>query len=405
MTQPIRFLLRRLSLAALAALAVLLLPAVPASAQTAPLDLQSFYRLDLRALAMGNAFTPIARGENALLYNPAGLVQYRLDVKIEASAVVEGEAGPFLRDTYNVFTGSPSNQEVQDYLTKYDGTPTKYYRAQTFVNGVANLAAFNIGLGAGLLDQKRYGLTFIDNAPAGFDAGDRLKLTEQDLNMKLAAFGLQIFEGQLLMGVAFKNFTFEDKAFVDTFGNIIASGNVKLATVGPKYTASAYDVGFIWRLGVAQALRAQVGVVANNVGGISLQQSGFPTREVPASYDFGIAINPKLIGPIHLLASAEYEDLSGTIKVQDAGGTDHSRSTAQRLHLGAELGFWETSTGNNVLNLRLGSNRGLATYGMELNLWSVFRLVYTRYKDDFGYDAVKDVHEFQAIQLTLGIGF
>ena len=241
MTQPNRSLLRHAGLAAIAALAVLLTLAASATAQTAPLDLQSFYRLDLRALAMGNAFTPVARGENALLYNPAGLVQYRLDVKIEGSLVLEGEAGPFLRDTYNVFTSSPAGQEVQDYLTRYDGTPTKYYRTQTFLNGVANLAAFNIGLGAGLLSQTRYGMTFIDNAPVGYDDGDQLQLDEQKLDMKLAAFGFQIFEGQLLMGVAFKNFTFEDKTFTDTFGTIVTSGNVKLSTTGPTSGASGRD--------------------------------------------------------------------------------------------------------------------------------------------------------------------
>jgi hypothetical protein len=395
----------RAGLVAATLLVSLVLGAAPASAQNTPFDLQSFYRLDLRALAMGNAFSAVARGENALIYNPAGLVQYKFAIKGEGSLILDGEP-EFLKDTYDVFTGSPSNQEIQDYLTKYDGTPTKYYRAETFVNAVANLAVFNIGMGVGSLKETRYGLTFVDVPPAGFDLSDRLVYTEQTLRMKLAAFGFQIFDGQLLMGVTLKSFKFDDLASAPTaFGTILGSGSVKLNTTGPTYSGSAYDLGMIWRNSFLPALRPQWSFVANNVGGVSLTQPSAPTLEIPASYDVGFSINPTF-GPMHLLVAAAYEDVSGVTKAKaPVAGTYDTRSTGQRLHLGAEMGFWETSTGNNVLNVRVGNNRGLLSYGTELNLWSVFRLVYTHYQDDYGNKNEKDPHEFQAFQLTLGIGF
>ncbi|NIR97571.1 MAG: hypothetical protein GWO39_05250, partial [Gammaproteobacteria bacterium] len=64
-------------------------------------------------------------------------------------------------DTVDQFSGSPSAAETEAYLTKYLDT-SNFYRAQTFVNVVANLALFNIGLGAGQLDQQRFGFTFTD---------------------------------------------------------------------------------------------------------------------------------------------------------------------------------------------------------------------------------------------------
>ncbi|HKI97965.1 MAG TPA: hypothetical protein VKB51_05775 [bacterium] len=388
-------------LALLAGIAVL---ATPAAAANETLDLPFLYRTNLRALAMGNAFEPIARGEAALTYNPAGLVQYNLDIKIEGSLMAEGEAGTFLKDSIKAF-GSPSATDLQNYLTKYLGT-SQNYRVETFYNGVANLAAFHMGLGAGVMKQQRYSLTFTDNTPTGFDINDQLTLGQQDLSLKVASFGFQLFDGQMLVGATLKNFTYERKTATDTFANVITGGSVKLTTTGPSYTGSGYDLGMIWRMESLSFLRGQWSLVANNIGGITLQSSGNPTLDVPASYDVGLSINPELPwSPVHVLVSVQEDDITGAIKVRDSSSVDHARSTKQRLHMGAELGFWETATGNNILNVRVGNNRGGTTSGFELNLFSGFRLLYTRYKDDFGYSGTPDPHTFQAVQLTLGLAF
>jgi hypothetical protein len=408
--------------AALGMLLGLALLAGPAAAQTGTkyLDLQSFYRTDLRALAVGNAFGAIARGESALLYNPAGLVQYKLDVKLDASLAIEGEAGDFYKDSIKQFTGSPSATDVSNYLSKYLGKQQNF-RAETFVNGVANLAQFHMGLGAGALNQRRVSLLFADTvangtpdidvaSPANPATNDTLVLSDQTLKMNLIAFGFSLFDGKLLTGVALKSFKFSDKSASDTFGNIVVSGNVDLTTTGPEYSGNAYDLGFIYRMEVLPFLRAQWSVVANNVGGITLQQTGFDTIKVPASYDVGFAVNPALPwSPVHLLISVEETDVSGAIPVSENLGSgvivNHDRNPGQRFHAGAELGFWETSTGNHVLNLRVGKNRNGNTTGFELNLFSGMRILYTRYQDDFGWDGKPDKHSFQAAQVSLGFAF
>lgn len=415
MNRPPHRTLRAILRLALCTCAALLLGvgmrAAPVAAQgNATLDLARLYQNDLRALAMGNAFGPVARGETALLYNPAGLVQRDLDVKFEYALSVSGAEGDFLTDTLDLTSDSPTSAEVQSYLEKYFDTSQRY-RYQTFPNAVANLGSLNFGVGAGLLEQTTYRLSFVDDptgsSPGAFDLGDSLQLDEQHLNMKVASVGFQLLEGQLLAGVTLKSFTYESQTASETFGNVIANSSIELTTTGDSYNASGFDVGFIWRLESLSFLRAQWSIAFNNVGGIALQSTGSPTLEIPGTANVGFAIQPELPwSPVHLIVTAEMEDVTGEIVVRDPlTSTDYDRSTGQRLHYGAELGFWETSTGNHILNVRVGNHRGLATSGFELNLFSGMRIIYTRYKDDFGYEDNPDVQTFEAAQISLGYAF
>jgi hypothetical protein len=129
--------------------------------------------------------------------------------------------------------------------------------------------------------------------------------------------------------------------------------------------------------------------------------------DIPQTYDLGFSLSPKLPwSPLKLIISAEVEDLLSAVKVTDpVTGLPEVRSLTQRSHLGAELGFWEVATGNHVLNVRVGSNRGQPTYGYEINLWNGLRLEYIRYKDDLGTAKHPEVHTFDAVHLGLGFGF
>ncbi|MCH9044619.1 MAG: hypothetical protein IIA40_00770 [SAR324 cluster bacterium] len=407
-----RVLVRLAIAAVLSASMVGALPgARPARAQNEIFDLASFYQTDLRALAMGNAYGPVARGEGALLYNPAGLVQFDRDIKIDASLAVEGEQGDFFSDTVDQLTESPSPQEVKAYLSKYNGT-SQFYRAQTFGNFVANLADINVGFGVGVMTQTRFEFVFTDANNDGYTFPDgnqdSLTLNQDELDINFLSFAFQIFDGQLLIGATAKSFTLtreSSTAFFDTINDIDLAG-----AVPDTYDASGFDLGFIWRLETLSFLRGQISVTALNVGGITLEnQTNDPTKtlEVPATYNVGIAISPELPwSPVHLLLSVELEDATGAIKVRDPlDGLDHDRSTTQRLHAGAELGIWRTSTGNNVLNARVGSHRGRAAFGFELNLFSALRILYTQYGDNFGHEDAKELHEFEAVQISFGFGF
>lgn len=389
-------------LALLGGLAALALLATPAAAT--PLDLASLSRQDLRAEAMGNAFSAVARGETALVYNPAGLVQYPFDIKLDAGLAAQGEAGSFFKDTYNLMGSTASVSSVQSYLTKYLGK-SQYYQALTNYNAVANLSTFHVGFGAGSLHVERYGFSFQDNGstPGTFDLTDHLTLSKEALRLKTVAFAFNSFDGQLLTGLTLKRFTYTAGSASSTFQNVLLSGNIQLSTTDTAYTGSGYDLGFLWRMQSLPFLHGQWSLVANNLGGISLQ-NGASTVTVPSSYDVGFSVSPP-IPIVHVILAVSMDDVTGAIKVQDGTGVDHKRSTQQRMHMGAEVGLFETTTGNNILNLRIGENRGGATSGFEINLFSGMRLIYTRYKDDYGYSGHPDQHSFQTVQLSLGFGF
>jgi hypothetical protein len=388
---------------ALGVLVCTFLLAMPAAAVTKPFDLAGFVRSDPRAQAMGNAFGAIARGDAALYYNPAGLVQSSFDIHLEGSVVGLGDE-EVLSDLYAMVAGSPTPTDISNFLAANLGQ-TRYFDQQTNYSFIAGLAAFKMGLGAGVKQQNRYLFTFTDQTSDGFTGDDTMDENDLLLDMTTISAAFPLLEGQMLLGVTLKRFTLQDLAASQDFATIIGSGTFQLNTVGDSHSSQAYDVGIIWRMETFAALRGQFSIMANNVGGLSLV-GATNTLEIPATYDVGFAINPELPGsPVHFLFSAEYEDATGAAQVYDpALLASFDRSTAQKLHLGAELGFWATGAGNNVLSVRFGNNRGQATYGAELNLW-FFRLLYARYKDDVGYDGAPAVHAFRVVQASVGLGF
>jgi len=390
------------------ALALLVAWNGPAQAQTTTriLDLSSLYQTDPRALALGNAYGSIARGEGALLYNPAGLVQYNLDIKIDAGLAVEGEEGDFLSDTYDVLD-SGTSAELLAYLGKYLST-TQNYRGQTFYNIVANLSLFNMGFGGGVMEQTRYAFEFEDtNTNAATDLTDTFIETKRNLDITFGSFGFAILDGQWMIGVTMKSFTYTEESASATFGDVIVNGNVDLTTVGNSYKGSGYDVGMIWRLEWLGFLRGQWSLVAQNVGDITMTATGADTLLIPGTYNVGFAIQPDIsFLPINVVMSAEVEDVTGEIMVFDPiDGLEHERGTKQRSHYGVEVGMFSTTTGNNILNVRVGAHRGFLSYGYELNLFSAFRLIYTNYRENLGHSDAQDLHDYDLYQLSLGFGF
>lgn len=376
-----------------------------AQAQTRIVDLNNFQQQDLRALSMGNAFSGAARGEAALQYNPAGLAQYDMDFKLDASITLMEEKGNFINDTLAVSSGSPTSQDVLNYLKKYDGT-TQTYVLQTFPSAVVNLGMYNFGLGAGNLDVQRYKLQFIST---GVLTNDSLVVSEQRARISLAGVGLKLFSGKAFLGLTAKNVRYSEQNATLSFGQMIAGGKVDLTPSGTDYNStSAYDLGFIYRMEVFPEFKPQWSVTAYNIGGYKLtgtSASGVSqTVQVQDTYNVGFSIQPD-VGFVHFLVTAEAEDVAGGIKVQDPNGVNQPRAQEQHFHGGIEAGVIKTPTGNNLFSLRAGSNRGYLTYGAELNLWGFLRAVYTNGTDNLGYKGNPTIFRFEAYQLALGLAY
>jgi hypothetical protein len=378
--------------------------------QTRILNLNLFQQQDLRALAMGNAFGAAARGEAALQYNPAGLALYDFDLKVDASVTFMEETGSFITDTLAISSGNPSNQDVLNYLNKYDGT-TQNYVLQTYPSAVFNLGFVNFGFGVGNLDVQRYTLDF---QSTGVLLNDTLVVSEDRAQIGLGGVGFKLFDGKAFFGVTAKQVRYSETSQSIPFATVVAASKLDLNLQGTNYNqVTAYDAGFIYRVEWFPLLKPQWSITGYNLGGYKLtgtdQTPGATfgntnTLEVPDTYNFGFSLQPDF-GPVHILMTLELEDLGGAIKVQDANGVNQPRADEQRVHAGAEIGIWKTPTGNNVLNLRAGSNGGYLSYGAEINLFGWLRAVYTYGTENNGYKGNPTIFQFEGYQVALGFAW
>jgi len=385
-------------------LALALLPAVPGRGRAANpmVDPQMFNQNDLRAIGMGNAFGAVARGENALVYNPAGLAQTNLGVKVEYGITLAGSP-KFLGDTYALMGGSGfSAPGMLNYLNSYAGT-TQSLLVQTFLSGVVNMGQVGFGAGYGSLATDRFNFAFGPASNLSLDP------TAQHMGTDVGAAAFKLFQGKVILGVAGKTLAYSEQSMSQplSLATLLTSSSLKLTFNKSSYpTQATYDAGILYRSEAWSALRPQWSFVAFNVPSVTFKgtnSKGVASQvEVQPSYNLGLSMSPKW-PLVHLLFAAELEDLGSAIKLDPAGTI--ARSAEQRTHFGLELGFLETPFGNNVLSARAGSNRGLFTYGYEVNLWSYLRLVYAKGQDDLGWEGAPNVVDFEAYQLALAIAW
>ena len=82
-----------------------------------------------------------------------------------------------------------------------------------------------------------------------------------------------------------------------------------------------------------------------------------------------------------------------------------SGCNSNRLHIGAEFGFWPFNTSSSAIALRFGSNQGNQTFGFELNPLIFFKaltLQYAEYTITKG-DTLGEIKEKRKVfQINLG---
>ncbi|MBI3992906.1 MAG: hypothetical protein HY342_06510 [Candidatus Lambdaproteobacteria bacterium] len=388
----------------LAALWALLSGPTPALAQTTSFDLSSLYRNDIRALGMGNSYVAVARSEGALQYNPAGLVQAQNDIKLEGSLLVAGSSLAFIDDTVALVSGSVTQAAADDYLNTYADT-TQRYSGQTYYSALAGMGALNFGLGYGSQDIFQYSLGFSSGALANDTSDDVITWDAGTLSIQYLSGGFAIRDGQMLLGATSKSFRYVTETASVTAADLVLVGLNESDLVGSTYVGTALDVGFIYRIESLARLRGQWALNVLNVGGVEIT-SGASTLSIPMSINFGMSISPEL--PLgELLLHFELEDIDSKVLVDTPGGTDQkARSVIQRSHYGVEYGLFDTAFGSHILNLRAGYNRGLVTYGAEINVFSGFRIAVAQYRDDLGNDSANSYTDpIIAFQASVGFAF
>jgi len=358
----------------------------------------------VRNLGMGNTGIGLSFDENALFYNPAGLV-----------------------GVDKILVGFPILNEVSDDSVKI----IKEIRELVEDKNTSGIAALLMGKRVhfrGLIDLNLIlpcGELMTFGAARGletqFDLGVRNPVSiEIDFGFRLDSitnlgFGMPVARGRWLVGAGVETVERCDIPLrTTTIGTILT--NTDLETIYGKCElnnlkrAQTFNFGFQRRLETAYALKMIWGMTANNIGGLKFDRSDNETNPNPSDQNLelstGLSFQPSW-GPVRMLYAIDLRDL--TMKHADDTYCQSNKGTDciwKRLHIGTEFGFFPIDSGASTFAVRAGFNQGYFTYGFELNPFIFFRFLniqYAVYKTETG-DQIGDRPDKRKV-LQINFGF
>lgn len=314
---------------------------------------ESFNRIGkgIRNIGMGNVGIALSYDENALQYNPAGLIgvdEFFMNLGILTE--VSDNAIKVARD-------------LQDTMDKRVGDTAKialgkklYLRSMVSTNILFPLGFLTAGVS--ILGEGQVGVHLenpvLPKATASFQ-----------IDAPASTYGVAIpfGEGGFVLGLGARFVTRTGLSEVDLSADtlLLVNDNDKLVKhfsgANKPSVGQGYDIGLHWR--VAGDWSLTIGAVAQNVGSLKFSRGGnkFP-KDVPPEYSVGFSIQPSS-DFLRFLYAFDIRDLRQK-------GTDDSVWT-KRLHTGLELGILPIDSGASFIALRTGYNQGYLTYGAEIN--------------------------------------
>ena len=338
----------------------------------------------VRNLGMGNTGIALSFDENALFYNPAGLVG--------VDAILVGF--PFLLEIsedsanmYNEIRNLGSNPKTEEVVELLMGKRV-HFRTLTNINVIMPFGELvTLGGASGVETQ--------------FDIGVRNPVAiEIDLGLRLdritnLGFGLPLARGRWLFGASIESVERCDIPLTTaTIGTVLTNSNLSdvFGNCGEPINlkkAQTFNFGFQRRLETASALKMTWGFTANNVGGLKFNRSDNETSpaDQEPEYSTGLSWQPDW-GPFRWLFALDLRDL--TMKHADDTYCQTKKDTnciIKRLHFGTELGFFPIDSGASTFAIRAGYNQGYFTHGLEFNPFIFARglnLQYAVYKTETG---------------------
>jgi hypothetical protein len=358
----------------------------------------------IRNLGMGNTGIGLSFDENALFYNPAGLV-----------------------GVDKILVGFPILNEVSDDSVKI----VKEIRELVEDKNTSGIAALLMGkrVHYRLLVDLNLILPFGELMTFGmargletqFDLGVRNPVSiEIDFGFRLDSFtnlgfGMPVARGRWLVGAGVESVERCDIPLrTTTIGTILT--NTDLETIYGKCElnnlkrAQTFNFGFQRRLETASAMKMIWGMSAYNVGGLKFNRSDNETNPNPSDQNLelstGLSWQPSW-GPVRMLYAIDLRDL--TMKHADDTYCQSNKGTDciwKRLHIGTEFGFFPIDSGASTFAVRAGFNQGYFTYGFEFNPFILFRFLniqYAVYKTETG-DQIGDRPDKRKV-LQINFGF
>ena len=355
----------------------------------------------VRNLGMGNTGIALSFDENALFYNPAGLVG--------VDAIIVGF--PFLfevsEDSVDIvneiskLSGSSSTAEVVELLMG----KRVHFRNLTDINVIMPFGEL-VTLGGASGIETQFDLEVRNPVAIEIDFGLRL---DRITNL---GFGLPIAKGRWLFGASIESVERCDIPLTTaTIGTVLTNSDLS-STFGTcdlenLKQAQTFNFGFQRRLETASALKMTWGFTANNVGGLKFSLSDNETSPADQEPEFstGLSWQPDW-GPFRWLFAFDLRDL--TMKHADDTYCQTNKETnciIKRLHIGTELGIMPIDSGASFIALRVGYNQGYFTQGFELNPFIFARglnIQYAVYTTETGNEPGDGPDKRRVLQVNFG---
>ena len=364
----------------------------------------------IRNLGMGNTGIGLSFDENALFYNPAGLVG--------VDKILVGF--PFL------FEVSEDSVSIVNEISKLSGSSTTADVVELLMGKrvhFRNLIDINVIMPLGL--EQQFGDLMTFGAAGGFETQFDLAVRnpvsiEIEFGFRLDrfsnfGFAMPIARGRWLVGAGVETIERCDIPLTKaTIGKILSTTNLE-ETFGScgnppvLRRAQTFNFGFQRRLETASALKMIWGMSAYNVGGLKFNRSDNETNPNPSDQNLelgtGLSWQPSW-GPVRMLYAIDLRDL--TMKHADDTYCQSNKGTDciwKRLHIGTEFGFFPIDSGASTFAVRAGFNQGYFTYGFELNPFIFFRglnIQYAVYKTETGDKIGDRPDKRKVLQIYLG---
>ena len=355
----------------------------------------------VRNLGMGNTGIALSFDENALFYNPAGLVG--------VDAILVGF--PFLLEIsedsanmYNEIRNLGSNPKTEEVVELLMGKRV-HFRTLTNINVIMPFGELvTLGGASGVETQLDLGV----RNPVAIEIDFGLRL-DQITNL---GFGLPLARGRWLFGASIESVERCDIPLTTaTIGTVLTNSNLSdvfgTCEVTNLKKAQTFNFGFQRRLESASALKMTWGFTANNVGGLKFNRSDNETSpaDQEPEYSTGLSWQPDW-GPFRWLFALDLRDL--TMKHADDAYCQTKKDTSciiKRLHFGTELGFFPIDSGASTFAIRAGYNQGYFTHGLEFNPFIFARglnLQYAVYKTETGNKPGDRPDKRRVLQVNFG---
>ena len=364
----------------------------------------------IRNLGMGNTGIGLSFDENALFYNPAGLVGVdKILVGFPFLFEVSEDSISIAKDLYDLSKQS-SSTKTADVVELLMGKRVHF----------RNLIDINVIMPLGL--EQQFGDLMTFGAAGGyetqFDLGVRNPVSvEIDFGFRHdrfsnLGFAMPVARGRWLVGAGVETVERCDIPLTKaTIGKILSNTDLSSSTGGCELTnlkrAQTFNFGFQRRLETASALKMIWGMSAYNVGGLKFKRSDNETNPSDQNMELstGLSWQPSW-GPVRMLYAIDLRDL--TLKHADDTYCQSNKGTDciwKRLHIGAEFGFFPIDSGASTFAVRAGFNQGYFTYGFEFNPFIFFRFLniqYAVYKTETGNKIGDRPDKRKVLQINFG---